>query len=123
MDNKSGLLPKWLILSTTLHLIFIISQIYMQYIKTDFKVALFSSFLCVIKLIGIKRMGSVFFYVVVALATAIHSILFILFGVRKIVNLNWCLFEVILGILTLGWMIFLYPYYLMQEDINHKKND
>ncbi|RVD93357.1 hypothetical protein TUBRATIS_001170 [Tubulinosema ratisbonensis] len=122
-QNKSGLLPKWLFLSTTLHLIFIISQLYFPYVKTEPSVVICSTILCCIKLVGIKRMGSCLFYLVVAIATGIDVGFFVWFGVKKIVNMNWCLFEVILGVLTLGWMVFLYPYYLMDENINDRKKD
>ncbi|KAF7683598.1 hypothetical protein TCON_1195 [Astathelohania contejeani] len=117
---KIGLLPKWLFISTTLRIIILmtkhtklLSHIHKEIDNRDLIYLQFG--MGMIRYIGIRKIQSKCIYITLAISFILEAIFFIIGYKHGCYSLKRVIMEVTLACFSLGWMMFLYPYYLVDE--------
>lgn len=122
MPRKTGLLPKWLLLSTIVRTACIMFEHRMKAppIEVSRRVFVYVSFfLACVRLLGVTKISPVL-YILVALSYVAEVCWFavaLYFGCFSALRVT---FEIVIALFSLSWMIFLYPYYLIKTDDRRK---
>ncbi|CAD25053.1 hypothetical protein [Encephalitozoon cuniculi GB-M1] len=127
MGNKPGLLPKWLFVYTILKAMYVLVAYKDHLAATSRGWELGSAYVYLTLLLGITRLLSsrkitiVGFYSSIAISFLAEGLFFVYGGFRGIYSIHRMLVEAFFVLFTLGWMIFLYPYYLLEDKELPKK--
>ncbi|KAM0671580.1 hypothetical protein CWI42_020670 [Ordospora colligata] len=127
MTNKPGLLPKWLVAHTAIKATYLLivnnrnSIGFLNSIRSMkpsyVHIALLLSFA---RLMSLKRITKSRFYIMIAASFFAEGVFFIYGGIHGIYSKMRVLSEVFLDVFTLAWMVFLYPYYLVDVEDERK---
>lgn len=121
MKHKKGLLPKCIFLSTTIKITLILYSLIYNYMKNKriiFNYYYIAHFLLIVlRLVNIKNLCKPSFFIFIT-GTFILDVVIYAFEVKKSVV---AMVEIFLTVLCIGWMVFLYPYYLVGNDEKKSK--
>lgn len=115
MQRKSGLLPKWLFLNTVIRSIclFLEDSNAFGILGLNRKIYVYFTFLwACARLFGITKINSAF-YIFLMVSYVLEILWFTVAGYYKCFSAIRVVFEVVLSIFSLAWLVFLYPYYLL----------
>lgn len=122
MPRKTGLLPKWLLLSTIIRMACIMFEHRMKVppIETCRKVFVYVSFfLTCVRLLGVAKINPAL-YTLVALSYIVEVCWFAVALYFKCFSALRITFEIVMTLFSLSWMVFLYPYYLVKPEDQKK---
>ncbi|KAH9412086.1 hypothetical protein HK407_02g03100 [Ordospora pajunii] len=127
MTNKPGLLPKWLVAHTAIKAMYMLavnnrkSIDFLDGIRSmKFSYAHLTLLLSFARLMSLKRITKSRFYIMIAVSFFAEGVFFIYGGIYGTYSKVRVLSEVFLDVFTLAWMVFLYPYYLVDIDDERK---
>lgn len=123
--NKSGLLPKWIYVATTIKITLILCVLlkstFIDKHPLTFNYFYIAHFLLIsLRLLNVKRIRNTRVFIFITLTFCVDIIIY-LFERRLGVCIYRTVFEVLFSIFSILWMVFLYPYYLV--DGESLKND
>jgi Ca2+/Na+ antiporter len=121
MSNKPGLLPKWIFLHTLMRSLFILVD-YRQHFnilstaQKSKSIFVYLALICgVFRVLAARKVTIRSFYVAIGASFLAEAAFFIYekytgaYGTVRVFS------EVLLSVFTLAWMVFLYPYYLLDK--------
>lgn len=120
MTSKPGLLPKWLFTYTALRIVYILAvhrhhlNIFRSSQKSRSAYVYLAFVLGLTRLLASRRITRFGFYSSIAASFLAEGVFFIYGGLSDTYPLHRVVLEVFLALFTLGWMVFLYPYYLLE---------
>lgn len=126
MPQVTGLLPKWIYTTTLIKLfstLLYTLSLYLSPQKLNFNYFYIIYFIVILlRLIFVKKICKPLFFWFITISFVVDIVINMVeryfFGIR----LYKTLCEIVFGIVSIVWMIFLHPYYLMNEKIINKKN-
>lgn len=122
MPRKTGLLPKWLLLSTIIRTACIMFEHRMKVppIETSRRVFVYVSFfLACVRLLGVTKINPAL-YTLVALSYVAEVCWFAVALYFECFSALRVTFEIVMALFSLSWMVFLYPYYLIKPEDQKK---
>ncbi|ADM11015.1 uncharacterized protein Eint_020140 [Encephalitozoon intestinalis ATCC 50506] len=120
MKNKPGLLPKWLFIYTMSKTIYIFIKYknhlsISRHLDSGSMHTYFALVLGATRLIASRKITMVEFYSSIAASFLAEGLFFVCLGFCGIYPIHRVLVETFLSLFTLAWMVFLYPYYLLED--------
>ncbi|AFN82488.1 hypothetical protein EROM_020130 [Encephalitozoon romaleae SJ-2008] len=126
MGNKPGLLPKWLFIYTIIKTIYIL-VVHKDHLNVASSwdsgsvYAYLALLLGIARLLASRKATRVGFYSSIAGSFLAEGVFFIYSGLRGLYSVQRVIVETFLVLFTVGWMIFLYPYYLLEDNDSQEK--
>ncbi|AFM97772.1 hypothetical protein EHEL_020150 [Encephalitozoon hellem ATCC 50504] len=126
MRNKPGLLPKWLFIYTMAKTAYILVA-HKDYLNIISPWNPGSAYTYLAFLLGISRLlasrnaTKIGFYSAIAGSFLAEGVFFIYSGFQGVYPIQRVIVETFLALFTVGWMIFLYPYYLLEDSESREK--
>jgi uncharacterized membrane protein YjjP (DUF1212 family) len=121
MASKPGLLPKWVFLHTLMRSLFILAD-YRQHfniLTTDQKpksIFVYLALTCgIFRVLAARRVTIRSYYMAIGISFLAEAVFFICEKYTGAYGTVRVVFEVFLSMFTLAWMVFLYPYYLLEK--------
>lgn len=118
MQRKGGLLPKWLFVNTAIRtaLLFLGDRMKVSSAVPYSRIFVYSSlFLAFVRVVGIKKINPLS-YTLVGMSYILEVVWFVTAWRFKCFSPARVAFEVVTAVFSLGWMVFLYPYYLVKKN-------
>ncbi|TBU00166.1 hypothetical protein CWI38_0236p0040 [Hamiltosporidium tvaerminnensis] len=122
MRHKKGLLTKWLLLISISRFIIIIKEIYDNYntkptIENKRTLFIFLSFILgLTRIISIRKITHSYVYLTITLSFLFEGFLYIFERFKESVGVIRVSLEILIALFSFFWMIFLYPYYLVDSN-------
>lgn len=121
MGNKPGLLPKWLFVYTMLKTVSVLAiyrndlGIFGSKWRSGSVYVYLALLLGIARLLASRKIARPGFYSWIATSFLAEGMFFVYGGVCGIYSIYRVIAEAFLVLFTLGWMVFLYPYYLLED--------
>lgn len=126
MGNKPGLLPKWLFIYTMIKTIYIL-VVHKDHLNiassrnSESVYAYLALLLGIARLLASRKATRIGFYSSIAGSFLVEGIFFVYCGLRGLYSIQRVVVETFLALFTVGWMIFLYPYYILEDNHSREK--
>lgn len=125
MRRKTGLLPKWLFLNAFIRILCVFLEYKAR--KLEFGTGhwifiYFSLALACIRLFGVVKINLIF-YVLVAFSYLLEILWLLAVWYSSRFSTVRFIAEVLIALFSLGWVVFLYPYYLLRTEDESNKED
>lgn len=121
MTNKPGLLPKWLFMYTALKTMYTLAiyrdhfNIFSNVRRSGSTCIYLECLLGIFRLLASRKVTRFGFYFSIAASFLVEGLFFAYEGFTKMYSLRKVFFEAFIALFTVGWMVFLYPYYLLED--------
>lgn len=123
MQRKTGLLPKWLFLSTIIRMmsVFVENRVRMPDSKASHWMFVYLSLgVACIRLLGVLKVNLVF-YILLAMSYVLEICWLLSAWYSNCFSAFRVVCEVLIALFSLSWIVFLYPYYLLKKDEDSDK--